>query len=190
MQVRSSLAVGYLLLLSICCFAAQGPPPGPLSVRNARSFTPETLPERIAYEAFFVSVVAHERRASEPQFSAEQRQLIGERLQLIAQLEEAEFDLVKEISRSMLAALEDLGREGSFLQNPSIVPAQRSAALAALQRRREGVIDTAIHQLRTSLGEARFREVDQRIREHIARSLRAYDLQPAGSEVNRGSGGN
>ncbi|MCC6262836.1 MAG: hypothetical protein IT169_04590 [Bryobacterales bacterium] len=123
---------------------------------------------------------AHERRAANPERSAETRELIGQRLRVMTEMEEPEFELVKQASRNAVAGLEDLGREAAAVAQgtgPSL--SQRSVKFQALQARREGMIAAAIQRLREVLGEARFQEVDRRIREHVSKTLRVYDVKPA-----------
>ena len=179
MKAGYCFPVVYLALLGLCCPGAQNPTPNRPLARSYRTFTSTAIPKLAAYEAFFAQVVAHERRAANPELSAETRELINQRLRLITQLEEPEFELVRQASHSVLAGLEELGREvAAVAQEASLGPNPRSVKFAALQSRRERLISAAIEQLREGLGEARFEELDQRIREHVSKTLRVYDLKP------------
>lgn len=168
----------YLALLALFCPGAQNMPPNRPLASNSRTFTPGTIPESVAYEAFFAQVVGHERRAANPQLSAETRDLIGQRLRLVTQLGEPEFELIRQASRSALSGLEELSREVALLQGANLGTMQRATKLSALQTRRERLLAAAINQLREGLGEALFGEVDLRVREHVSKTLRAYDLKP------------
>lgn len=178
MPARSCFLIACLALLALCC-PAQRSPNRPLA-GGFRTFTSDTIPELVAYEAFFAQVAAHERRAANPELSPETRELIEQRLRLMTELEEPEFELVRQASHNAVAGLEDLGREvAAVVQGTGPSLNQRSVKFQALQARREGMIAAAIQQLREGLGEARFQEMDRRIREHVSKTLRVYDVKPA-----------
>lgn len=179
MPARFCFLIVCLALLVLGCPGSQSSPNRPAS-RSFRTFTSDTIPELVAYEAFFTQVVAHERRAMSPELSPETRELIEQRLRLMTELEEPEFEVVRQASRNAVAGLEELGREvAAVVQGTSPRSNLRSVQFRALQARREGMIAAAIQQLREGLGEVRFQEVDPRIREHVSRTLRVYDVKPA-----------
>jgi hypothetical protein len=169
---------GWLLLT----LTAQAPPPKRPASAKLRSVTVATAPERAVYELFLGAVVAHDRRAADPQFSAEYRQDVGQRLRSVTGLDEASYGLLKSAAYVLFSALEDNGRQAdAVLRDPAMTADARRAAIAALKTKRDDAIDGAIQQLKTRMRPELFQEVDLRIRQYIVPGLRIYDLSPAGN---------
>lgn len=168
---------GYLFLISSVGFSSALPPAQAQTLSDAtlgplRPVSAALAPERVVYEVFAAEVVASDQQSKDLRLSPEHREHAARRLQRVVGLRDAEYTALRAISHDLAAALDAVAREGdAVLKNRGLGHAERDAAIQSLSNRRNAALDDAIERWRKQVG-ARFRFIDDRIREHVAPGLR------------------
>jgi hypothetical protein len=144
----------------------------------------KTIPDAVLYRIYFGRVQAMERAAQ----SLKSKGLDNARmLQLVKQesgLNDREASLIKTIARSSRA---DVERFDSDVAKPAIDAAQADVARGAqtkeqaaqarktLDTQRDKIITDYVAQLRASLGDERFKKLDNFVRHNVAPKIQVID---------------
>ncbi len=154
-------------------------------------YTIESAPENLIWRIFLQQVFFHEQRALElersrptnatPEEMNRFNMRVGalrQRPRQISALRGADFTALQSVANEYGWQMEQWQASAASLAQRSkkgtLTPADRAEA-AALWKLRDEIIARAIGQLRTHFGEVRFRELDQRIREHVVPRLGERD---------------